>query len=337
MVSHAFDLAQPVGEDIAFLHRLDGVKGEAAYALTDRASLRGASFLDGRERFWREQRLVPLQLEGGGTHPARRFVFHVGFCGSTLLARLLDQPGRVLALKEPQCLADVAGQRQRLAAGEGVAAIADLLDHALGRLGEVGEPEVAVVVKPTNWVNSLLPELCAPGRVERALFVSMDRRAYLGAVFRGGRSRLEFCTRLAAEVAAVVPGGSALLVEAIERDGDPLDRAARIVVLLHALQEKLFDDAIAANGWTSSSRVDFAHLAQHPATVLRRARKVLGLDHLDDDPERPSLLMERHTKDPSNTYRPGSRLREDGEVETHHGARFDDALDWLEEAWPPVT
>ncbi len=124
-----------------------------------------------------------------------------------------------------------------------------------------------------------------------------------------------------------------MLVEAIERDGDPLDRAARIAALLHALQEHLFDRAIAANGWPASARIDFAHLVQQPTAVLRRARKALGLDPLDDDPERPFLLMERHTKDPSAVFRPDARLREDCQVEAHHGARFDEALEWLESAW----
>lgn len=337
MESYAFDSAMPAGEDIAFLHRLDGVSGEAQIVLTDRARLQAASFLDGREVFWRAERIVPLELPTATQRRPRRFIFHVGFCGSTLLARLLDRPGQVLALKEPQCLADVAGQRQALAAGEGVASMHDLLEHAIERLVEVGDGDVTVVVKPTNWVNVVLPQLCAPGVIDRALFVSMDRRAYLNAAFRGGRTRLEFCIRLAAEVSAAVPDGGPLLAEAIAAGGDPLDRSARIVAVLHAQQEHLFDRAIAANDWPASVRIDFAHLVQHPAGVLRRARKLLGLEPVVDEPERADQLMERHTKDPSAAFRPGRRLREDGEVEAHHASRFDAALDWLEGAWAPIA
>ena len=321
----------PSGESIAFLHRLDGVEGEAEIATTDRGRLRASSFLDGRERFWSDKRVVPLHLGGVTTPPATRFVFHTGFCGSTLLARLLDRPGKVLSLKEPQCLADIAGQRAALAAGRGVAPIGALIDHALHALGAAGERELPIVVKPTNWANVLLPELCAPGRTAAAVFVSMDRRAYVGAVFRGGRDRIAFCSRLAAALAPVLPAGESLLGEAVAGAGDPLDRAARLTVLLHAMQEALFDRAIAANGWSSAARIDFAHLAQHPAAVLRRARQVLGLDIGGEDDTHAFDLMDRHTKDPASPFDPGQRLRHDQEIERHHAQRFDAALDWIAE------
>ena len=330
MVALSSPLKLPAGERIAFLHRLDGVEGLAEIVATEGGRLRAASFLDGREAFWNYKEVVPLDLREPSGPPARRFVFHVGFCGSTLLARLIDRPGTVLALKEPQCLADIAGQRAQLAAGRGVAPISRLVDHALASLGAAGEPELAVVVKPTNWVNSLLPQLCDPGRGVSAVFVSMDSRAYLGAVFRGGRDRIAFCSRLAGEIAPVLPGGPGLLDEAISGVREPLDRAARLTVLLHAMQETLFDRAIAANGWDASVRIDFAHLAQHPAAVLRRARRALGLDLGGEDDRRGFGLMDRHTKDPASPFDLGERLRQDQEIEHHHAQRFDAALDWIE-------
>lgn len=321
----------PAGESIAFLHRLDGVEGEAEIVTTDRGRLRAASFLDGREQFWRGKRVVPLDLTDRSVPPATRFVFHTGFCGSTLLARLLDRPGKVLPLKEPQCLADIAGQRTALAAGRGVAPIGALIDHALQALGAAGAPELPIVIKPTNWVNVLLPELCTPDRVAAAVFVSMDRRAYIGAVFRGGRDRIAFCSRLAAAIARVLPNGEGMLEEAVNSGDDPLGRAARLTALLHAMQEALFDRAIAANGWSDAARVDFAHLAQHPAAVLRRARRVLGLDIGGEEDAHAFDLMDRHTKDPASPFDPGQRLRHDQEIERHHAQRFDAALDWIAE------
>ena len=330
MVALSSPTKLPAGESIAFLHRLDGVAGLVEMVATDRGRLRSASFLDGREDFWSRRAVAPLELQEPTGNRARRFVFHVGFCGSTLLARLIDRPGMVLVLKEPQCLADIAGQRARLVAGRGVAPLARLIDHALESLGAAGEPELAVVVKPTNWVNSLLPQLCSAGRIGHAVFVSMDPRAYLGAVFRGGRDRIAFCARLAGEIAPVLAGGPGLLDEAIKGASEPLDRAARLTVLLHAMQESLFDRAIAANGWDSSVRIDFAHLAQHPAAVLRRARHALGLDLGGEDDRRAFGLMDRHTKDPASPFDLGQRLRNDQSIEEHHAQRFDAALDWIE-------
>ena len=39
--------------------------------------------------------------------PRRRFIFHGAFGGSTLLSRLLDCPGKALAVREPNSLVDI--------------------------------------------------------------------------------------------------------------------------------------------------------------------------------------------------------------------------------------
>jgi hypothetical protein len=317
-------------EELPFLHRMDCIRGETLVVRTTRARLRDASFLDGRERFWTGESLVPLKLRATLEPGVSRFICHVGFCGSTLLARLLDIPGQALVLKEPQCLADIAGQRSAIVAGEAVAPLEHLLAHALDQLGRLACRDFPLVVKPTNWVNSLVPQLCPPGRGVRAVFISMDRRAYLGAVFRGGRERLEFCTRLAAQIAPVVPDGERLLHRAIGEGGDPFDRVARIVVILHALQEALFDSAIAANGWPETARIDFAQLVMQPEVAAHQGRQVLGLPHPATDPNRAARLMERHAKNPASAFDPPGRQREDDEIERHHGARFDAALGWLD-------
>lgn len=316
-------------EEISFLHRMDSVAGEAIEVTTTPARLRAASFLDGRERFWTGERLIDL-VPGPSARTAARMICHVGFCGSTLLARLIDDPGRVLVLKEPQCLADIASQRQAIAAGSAAAPLPALVDHALSALSRSSAGHETIVIKPTNWVNSLVGELCAPRRATRAVFVSMDRRAYLGAVFRGGRERLEFCTRLAAELAPAVSDGEGLLRAAIAADGDPFDRVARIAALLHLLQERLFAEAIAANGWDDAVRVQFADLVAQPDEVARQVRSILGLGDPVTDAARSSHVMERHTKDPSRQFDPAGREDEDAAVEHHHGARFDAALAWLD-------
>lgn len=319
-----------MGEEIAFLHRMDSVEGEAIVVATDRSRLASASFLDGRETFWREQVLRPLDLRPTSAEKATRFVFHVGFAGSTLLARLLDWPGQVAALKEPQCLADIAGQRELIAAGKAIAPLEPLLDYALSELGKVGGNGISVVVKPTNWVNSLLPELCAPCRIEHAVFVSMKRRRYLGATFRGGNDRLAFCARLASQIAPVVRGGNALMQSAMASAPDPFERMARIMALLHWLQETLFDDAIARNGWPDAVRIDFESIVTNPEGIVQQAQEQLGLPVLPPEPERAAILMKRHTKDPSNPFQPAIHARADEFIEERYGACFDRALEWLD-------
>lgn len=92
------------------------------------------------------------------------FIFHTAFCGSTLMLKALDIPGRAVGLKEPDVLINLANRfirsddranRDRLA----------LVLRLLSRPFEAGE---SIIVKPTNFANRLaapaleaLPESCA--------------------------------------------------------------------------------------------------------------------------------------------------------------------------------
>lgn len=318
-------------DDIALLHRMDSIRGDATILTASRERVRRSAFLDGRETFWSREEVVPLRPSRQHPHPARRFVFHVGFCGSTLLARLLDSLGDVLVLREPQCLTDIASQRGHIARGEAVAPLGTLVDHALGCLGSVGAPDEKVVIKPSNWVNPLLSQLFAFGRSgSRAVFLSTQRRAYLGACFRGGRPRLDFCLRLAAGVASVTPDGGEMLRLALHSDDDPLAVAARGVALLHWMQVQLFDDAIAANEALDALRVDFAELLEDPQVVVRRVQQALDLEPEGISPARLRDVMARHTKDPTRQFDTGQRGEEDAAVEAYHGSRFDAAEAWLD-------
>lgn len=84
------------------------------------------------------------------------FVFHSAYCCSTLLARMFDAPGHSMGLKEPTVLNDIVGWRRRGAQPQKVAAV---LDAALALLGRPLAGDRAVVVKPSNIVNSLAPAM----------------------------------------------------------------------------------------------------------------------------------------------------------------------------------
>ena len=316
------EAATPRASSLEFLHRIDPLAGAAAFVATSHSRLAAATCLDGRERFWDAVRTGRIEAARDPVG-APAFLFHQGFCGSTLLSRLLEASG-ALVLREPQCLVDIAAARPRILAGQSATGLGPLLDFALGHLGETAD---SVVIKPSNWINPLVGDLCVPGRVERALFLTMDRRAFLVAAFRGGRERIEFCIRLAVEIAAALPGGNATLQQAIDAERDPLDRAAHITALLWAMQDALFVRAIAANGWGDEARVEFADLMADPDAATRRAADHLGLGQPDAFSNR---AMERHSKAPERAFHPADRVREDALVEQHHGVRFDAALGWLE-------
>ncbi|QZH76084.1 MAG: hypothetical protein JY451_05865 [Erythrobacter sp.] len=305
-----------------FPHRVDALRGDVQWASTSVAQLRAATFLDGRETFWSGSRVEALAERPAPEAQSPGMIFHVGFCGSTLLARLLDRSGSVLVLKEPQALADLASQAPQL----GEARLAEVLGWAMPHLAAAAPAGEACVIKPSNWINGLAPALAGGGHVRRAIFLTMAPRAYLRAVFRGGRDRLAHCLRLAELLAHSVAGGGELVRAAIARADDPLDRSALLVVLLHRFQLDLFDRAETRLADGCALRIDHAELAADPLEATRRAAAVLDL------PGEPTADFDaaRHSKDMAQVSSADAEESANREIEHHHGARFDMALAWFE-------
>ncbi|GAB5349076.1 hypothetical protein [Alteriqipengyuania sp. 357] len=304
-----------------FLHRLDGLREEAQWVETSATELARASFLDGRETFWSAAAVSPFDLrtrpEGGPV----RIIFHVGFCGSTLLTRMLEREAGLLALREPQALTDLASQQAQLVAAHGQERLVDLLAFALAHLA-AGDDGRAVVIKPSNWVNALIPLVAEHKLARHAVCMTMDRWAYLRAVFRGGRERIAFALRHVQLLAASDPVLAEHLRAAISRDRDPLDQAARATVLLHRAQEDLFATLAPQESW-----LDFETLTRRPDAALALARETLGLA---PDGREGAELPGEDAKDPSRAFSADTRQDQDALVDRHHAARFEAALGWLE-------
>lgn len=93
-----------------------------------------------------ESRLLPS---------AQRYIFHTAFCGSTLLCRALTDQPKVMVLKEPDVLLQIA--RRQL--DEGSAAMRPYLSHAIQLLSLPWVNDGITVIKPTNSVNRLLQDI----------------------------------------------------------------------------------------------------------------------------------------------------------------------------------
>ena len=139
------------------------------------------------------------------TAPPPGVIFHTSFCSSTILARTLHRDGDCLALKEPRILFDVAGllrapdARVNPQTKQAMVALAFALLRRRLREGE------AVIVKPTNLANNLLPFAVAEGcqvllmySELRPFLISLLMRGEPGHLFGRSifRSLLEGGTRL---------------------------------------------------------------------------------------------------------------------------------------------
>ena len=313
------------------LHRIDAVKGLATFVRSDRDRLAATLFLDGRTAFATGQTLdVELaaldQLASAPAAPAR-FIFHMSFCGSTQLAHLVGESGAGLVLKEPQALVDLADW-QRTLAERGIVdpRLAPALRGSIALLSRGWPGSPPTVVKPSNWVNTLIPLL--DGAASRVVMVTIERRAFLRAVFRGGRDRLAFTARAASHFAAAV-GQTERLDQALASSDDPLDRMARLTLVAHDLQHRQFAQAAS---FPAVARIDQKLIIEDPVAALDRACEALALSWSKEQAAAIEKLTGRDAKNPGQSFTASGQLAEDAVVEDHHGQRFDRALAWADEA-----
>ncbi|MEO6434048.1 MAG: hypothetical protein ABIO29_08760 [Sphingomicrobium sp.] len=124
-----------------------------------------------------------------------RFIFHSSMCGSTLLARVLDQPGHSMALAEPIILNQISARFSR---GEDVGELLALAVALLSRPFGAGEQ---VVIKPGNSANNLMPQIAERFPQMRAVALEASVEDLLRAVAKRGPQGRIIYRRLYAFVA----------------------------------------------------------------------------------------------------------------------------------------
>jgi hypothetical protein len=163
-------------------HYLHSFEGDAVVLVPmDRAAYHRSIFLDGRISVAGDgvMRLPFAALAGKGGRPVpTAWIFHVAHCGSTLLARALDQPSTNLVLREPLALRQLA-----------LTPDAERLAVALAMLSKRYHADMPTIIKANVPVNFLLPDLVASDPTARAIFLHLGLRDYLLAIMRNDRHR----------------------------------------------------------------------------------------------------------------------------------------------------
>lgn len=162
-----------------YLHSFDG--DAAVFVPMDRAAYYRSIFLDARISPADEGALrVPVEaLIGSIPAPATTaWIMHVAHCGSTLLARALDQSDASLVLREPQALRQLAfvQEDQRLAL-------------TVAMLSKRYRPDTPTIVKGNVPTNFLLGRIAGMAPDSPAIFLHLRLRDYLLAILRSDNHR----------------------------------------------------------------------------------------------------------------------------------------------------
>lgn len=162
-------------------HRFDESRNEIRFVDYDRATRASVPFLIDRylpPKDYRSLSRNQARSAAPATSPVH-FIFHSGFCCSTLLARCFDQPSLATSFSEPTILNDANGWRIR---GASPADVGRLLDDALGLLARPFAGDQAAILKPSTVVNGLASAMMRLRPDARAVLMYAPLRDFLTSI-----------------------------------------------------------------------------------------------------------------------------------------------------------
>lgn len=248
------------------------------------------------------------------------FVFHSGFCCSTLLARAFDAPGRCLSLKEPDVLMGLANA---LRMRNDPAANKDLLRVVLGLLARRFKPGESILIKPTNSANKLLAHVLDSGAP--VLILYGDLRSFLVSVLKKGEACKAFI-RTQYNIFSLDDGGLA---------GIPSRQAMtftdlQVATLVWRHQLEMFQRELTQRASENIASLDFRGLLETPAPTLEAVARHLGLPHdralLDDIARGP--VFSQNSKFSDRVYDAGQRARDEASLEQQHADALEQVYEW---------
>ena len=228
-------------------------------------------------------------------------------------------------LREPDCLADLANQADQ-ATVRRVLTLDDGLATLRSNLRNRWQEGEAVVVKPSNWVNRLLPDFVAQRTPMRAVFLTMNRAAFVRAIVRGGPDRTQFISRAALHFSNADAAFPALVADALDWRADGPAQLLALAATAHEMQRRLMGKAAAH--WPNSVTMAFDDLAADPLATARRAATALDLGLDEAQLERDCRHWAgRHAKAPASAYSAAAEAGGQAAIEAEFGGLVDDLLE----------
>ncbi len=290
-------------------HYLQSFEGDSAiFVPMDRPAYHRSIFLDHRisPAANRSMRLPLTALAKEAPPPAPTgWIFHVAHCGSTLLARALDDPSLNLVLREPLALRQLAFERD----GKRLALTAAMLSKRY-------REDLPTIVKANVPVNFLLPDLVALDPRASAIFLYSPLRDYVLAILRSDNHRA-WLHRVTARLGAYLG------------DLSDLSDAGRCSALWLA-QMRAFTEAISA--MPNARALDAETFFSAPRPTLRAAAAHLAVPLSDSaiDAIVAGPLFATYSKNPELPFDNEARLARRAELEEPLAAELVEAQSWIE-------
>lgn len=181
-----------------FPERFDAASANFSFVKADLATIASQTFLDHR---WNRAGLEQRSASASSLlcilpqhNPKLNFIWHTGFCCSTLLAKALNDSATNLSICEPQILVNTADAKRAglFVRRPGFGDIPKLTFHLLARKRS---PALAVTVKPAPAANVLLRD--AAGQTLGAmLFLYSDCRSFLISTAKLGEEGRKYARRM---------------------------------------------------------------------------------------------------------------------------------------------
>lgn len=295
-----------------YLHSIEG--DEAIIVPMDQAAYQRSIFLDRRispagEGGFR----VPFAAFGpaAANPPQLGWIFHVAHCGSTLLARALDElaAGRNLVLREPLALRQLSFIRDE--------SKLSIVLASLARRYPGGGP---TLIKANVPVNFILPDIVARDAAAPAILLMLDLPDYLLAILRSDQHRLwlrNIVSQFAGELGLA---------------GSISDAQAAAALWLGQMRRF----AAAAEQMPNARTLDAERFFGDPAASLTAAAKLLGVSApaaavaaLVAGP-----LFSSYSKRPEVAFDNAARLERRDQLSRALAGDIDEAQEWVAKAAP---
>ncbi|MBA3527381.1 MAG: hypothetical protein H0T82_10755 [Sphingomonas sp.] len=304
-----------------FPHRWHASEGAVEFIRLTPEARSAATFLDDQNLGPLPRCKAPLRDLAAVLAPAAapaHFIFHSAFCCSTLLARALDVPARIVALREPIVLNDLAAQAQRSPLPPGVL---DAIVSLLTRAATAGE---AVVIKPTNEANALMEPLLSVRPGARSLLLSSGLEDFLYSIVKKGMWGRLWARRVHEQMRPRKRRDPGLSEPDLLRQTDL--QIAAMVWLMHRGE---FIDLAGRFGNRVAS-LDSADLLADKAAALRRVMAFFGLEAAGEESGAidRSNVFSAHSKEQGRAYDATARESEQATLQHAHGEEIAMVVHW---------